>query len=638
MSKADTPQPSHDVQSTWGIFPSPLYRQARQSLPLPRGACRQSGPPLASAARASSLDAPPRPRAHTPLSRAGRATGRFFGALALLCAVGLGLASKAEAADVPFDINRFQPALGTGRFVTLDLAEIAPMLEVAPQLFLHYARDPLYLYIGNQPQYPLIHDRVTGDLGISVGIPINGTGRLQFGLSLPVTVYQNGQTGDVATTFAGSRYLDQLPTNDVKSAGQEDLRFHLKVVFVNGRVGGLGAAGSLKLPTGDKNSFLGNPLPTFDLRLIGHLNFWKFTLALNIGWLFAEDRPVVFTDTGMSLSYGLGLGLKVAQWARGSVDILTEVFGLSYRDFNSLGEAPIEGTAALRLNFADWHIYLGAGPGIPPNYAKGIGTPEYRIYGGLQWAWHKKKAPPPPPPPPPAPDCRCRGANCACTPGVNCPCTPGVNCRCTPGVDCPCTEGKDCACEEGKNCACTPGVNCPCTPGVDCLCGIDPVTHVSTCPKKPIRLKGESFNFDSPELTEEGKQTIRNETEKLVDHLNQGGKLRIEGHTDNVGGMEYNTRLSKGRARSVHELVVSELKAKGVPDQVIDTQVLPFAWYSYKCAAVPYSKHDPNKVSKKLKEQEKKLRDDENEPNRRIEINQYPDETVKCYVPLPPQQ
>ena len=68
MSKADTPQPSHDVQSTWGIFPSPLYRQVRRSLPLPRGACRQSGPPIA---------APPRPGAHTLLSRGGR----FLGAL-----------------------------------------------------------------------------------------------------------------------------------------------------------------------------------------------------------------------------------------------------------------------------------------------------------------------------------------------------------------------------------------------------------------------------------------------------------------------------------------------------------------------------------------------------------------------------
>jgi outer membrane protein OmpA-like peptidoglycan-associated protein len=545
----------------------------------------------------------------------------------VLCAAGLGLSSSAHAADVAVDVNRFAPAFGTGRLVTLDLAEISPTLEIAPQLFVHYARDPLYLYIGSTPQYPLVHDRLTGDIGISVGIPIHGTGRLQFGLALPVTMWQTGSTDRVAMDYAGTKYIDQLPTNAVKSAGQEDLRFQIKGVFVNGRLGGLGAAGDLRVPTGDKISFLGSPLPSFNLRLLGHLNFWKFTVALNVGWLFAENRPVVFTNTGMSLSYGLGLGFQLAKWSSGSVDLLAEVYGLSYMDFASLGETPLEGTGSVRLNIKDWHIYLGAGPGIPPNYNKGIGTPEYRLYAGLQYAWQKKPAPPRPPPPPPPPDCRCRGANCACTPGVNCPCTPGVNCRCTPGVDCPCTEGKDCACEEGKNCACTPGVNCPCTEGVDCLC-----IPGKTCPKKPIRLKGESFEFDSPKLTGDGEQTISQEISKLVEHLRQGGKIRIEGHTDNVGGMEYNTRLSKGRAQSVHDMVVRELRAAGVTDDILASQVLPFTWYSYKCAAVPYSQR---KGKTKL---DKKLRDDENEPNRRIEINQYPDDTVKCFVPLPPQQ
>jgi len=405
-------------------------------------------------------------------------------------------------------------------------------------------------------------------------------------------------------------------------------------VFVNGKLGGLGAAGDLKLPTGDKNSFLGSPLPSFDLKLLGHLNFWKFTLAMNIGWLFAENRPVVFTNTGMSLSYGLGLGLKVGQWSSGSVDVIAEVYGLSFMNFANLGEAPMEGTGTLRLNIKDWHIYLGAGPGIPPNYAKGIGSPQYRIFGGLQYAWQKRPAPPKPPEPPKPPDCRCTGPNCACTPGVNCPCTPGVNCPCTPGVDCPCTAGKDCACEEGKDCACI-GPNCPC--GIDpatgisnCPCGVDPATGISNCPKKNIKIRGSSFAFNSPSLRPEGEAIIQAEAGKLAEHLRQGRKLRVEGHTDNVGDMTYNTRLSKGRAENVHKLILSELRAKGVSEDVIASQVLPFTWYSFKCPAVAYSKKGKNQAA---------LRDDENEPNRRIEINLDPDEGIlKCFVPLPQQK
>ena len=552
----------------------------------------------------------------------------------MLCALGLclGLASEktAHAADVAVDINRFRPAFGTGRLVTLDLAEVSNTLEIAPQLFVHYARNPLYFYLGPDPQFPLVQDRVTGDLGVSVGIPINGKGRLQFGLSLPVTLFQNGDSAKLDQLYnSNPMFRDQLPSNNPAVAGQEDLRFQIKGVLVNGRIGGLGLAGDLKMPTGDKKSFLGSTLPTFDLRLLAHLNLGRLTVALNAGWLFAQDQKVVFTDTGMSLSYGLGMGVKLAKWDTGSLDLMAEVYGLANKNFKSLGETPMEATGAFRLNVKDFHLYLGAGPGIPPNYAKGIGSPDYRVYLGLQYAWHKPKytPPPPPPPPPPAPDCRCKGPNCACTPGVNCPCTPGVDCPCTPGVDCACTAGVNCACEEGKTCACTPGVNCPCTEGVDCLCkpGVN-------CARKNIKIKGSVFEFDSPELKPEGLADVSQHLKTLAEHLNGGGRVRIEGHTDNVGGFVYNIRLSRDRAQSVGAFIRKELVAReGLSQAMVDDNI-QVGWYSQSCAQALASK-----LQGKTK-LDRDARDKQNEPNRRVEINLWPDTTIKCFVPLPPQQ
>ena len=571
---------------------------------------------------------------HRPLTNTFFARLRFRLATVLFAA-GLGVTQTASAQDSPnaLDINRFAPAFGTGRLVTQDLAELLPRFEIAPQLFLHYARNPLYLYMGGEPKFPLVSDRLTGDLGISVGIPIRGTGRFQFGLSLPVTFWQAGEVGRIGQEIA-PQYRSSLPNQDPNSIGQEDLRFQAKVVFVNGKWGGLGFAGDVKLPTGDKSSFMGSELPTGNLKLLFHLNLWRFTLVLNPGVFLAKTQQIGFTEFGNSLSLGGGLNLRLVNWNRGSLDVMTEVFGLANWNFRSLGETPLEATVAGRVNIetqraGDFHIYVGGGPGVPATGGgKGLGSPDFRVYAGLVWSWNKKPTPPPPPPPPPPPDCRCRGADCPCIPGVNCGCTPGVNCPCTPGVDCPCTAGKDCVCEEGKTCGCTPGKDCPCTPGVTCPCkpGID-------CPKKNIKIAGSLFEFDSQVLTQDGLATIRQSIETIAEHINKGNKIRIEGHTDKVGPLDYNTRLSRARAESVADFIKTELGQKGIPVEVLQASVL-VGWYAFNCKFVADS---PLSDQRKLTPDKQKQRDRENEPNRRVEINLWPDESIKCFVPLPPQ-
>ncbi|MFO0578120.1 MAG: OmpA family protein [Polyangia bacterium] len=566
------------------------------------------------------------------------------GPLSFLCALGLflGLVTPAAAqSQTALDVNRFQPAFGTGRLVTLDLAEVSSTFEVAPQLFLHYAKNPLYVYLGDQPLFPLVGDRLTGDLGISVGIPIRGTGRFQFGVSLPVTFWQNGDAQRFREMFPTHPLAQQLAMSDPKSIGQEDLRLQAKAVFVNGKYGGLGVALDGRFPTGDKGSFLGSPFLTFQARLLAHLNLWRFTFVINPGVFIGQEAKILDTRTGgFQFPWGGGVNLRLYTGERFSWDLMGEAFGTAYIDrekwtFGDFKEAPLEGTVATRFNVetrssGNFHIYLGAGPGGPVNTNKAIGSPDYRIYGGLVWAWKKKpeKKPPPPEIPPPS-DCRCRGGNCPCTPGMNCACTPGVDCPCAPGVDCSCIPGKTCPCEEGKDCACTPGVNCPCVPGVTCPCkpGVD-------CPRKNIKISGSLFEFDSPNLRDSGRQEILKHIDRLAEHLKSGAKVRIEGHTDNVGAVEYNKRLSHDRAQTVAEFIKTELKSRGVPPEQADAGVVT-GWYASQCASQPASKLG---VLKKLTPAQKKQRDDENEPNRRVEINLYPDETIKCFVPLPPQQ
>ena len=79
-------------------------------------------------------------------------------------------------------------------------------------------------------------------------------------------------------------------------------------------------------------------------------------------------------------------------------------------------------------------------------------------------------------------------------------------------------------------------------------------------------------------LFDSGKATIQPESSKCLDEVaallkkNAGWKMQIEGHTDNVGGKEANTKLSQARADAVrgwlvtHGVAAPRLTAKGFGD------------------------------------------------------------------------
>ena len=67
------------------------------------------------------------------------------------------------------------------------------------------------------------------------------------------------------------------------------------------------------------------------------------------------------------------------------------------------------------------------------------------------------------------------------------------------------------------------------------------------------------FEFDSDVMTGAYEQTLA----KLDEAIREGGgfkKLSIEGHTDSIGGAEYNQRLSQKRADAIKKYLVSKYK------------------------------------------------------------------------------
>ncbi len=78
-----------------------------------------------------------------------------------------------------------------------------------------------------------------------------------------------------------------------------------------------------------------------------------------------------------------------------------------------------------------------------------------------------------------------------------------------------------------------------------------------------VNLPDVLFEFDSARLTPSARRTARDIAEALRDA--PGRSIAVEGHTDSIGTVAYNQRLSENRARSVADaLVDSGVSARAV--------------------------------------------------------------------------
>src|SRR5690606_30407158 len=94
----------------------------------------------------------------------------------------------ALADEAPLDLNRFHMALGTEKILTTELAAVGPNWQLVPQLVLQYADAPLVLTMGDEYESDVVRNRITGELGVSLSL----RDRVQLSLSLPVTLFQDG--------------------------------------------------------------------------------------------------------------------------------------------------------------------------------------------------------------------------------------------------------------------------------------------------------------------------------------------------------------------------------------------------------------------------------------------------------------
>jgi OmpA-OmpF porin, OOP family len=321
---------------------------------------------------------------------------------------------------------------------------------------------------------------------------------------------------------------------------------------------GLAALIELRLPTGDKAAFASDGL-ALQPGVVATRGFGRVRVDAEVGYLFREPGQYAQLVVQDGLTYGLAASLPLGRpggsgWSSRTRAMAELVGGWPRGDDGSTERyrAPLSVRGGLRTALAhDVSVEAGAGTGIGQ---AGYGRESWRVFAGIRFAPHPKPAEAAPVQPAavvPVKTVGDRDGDGVPDDKDLCPDQPG-----TADMDgCPDRDGDFIPDPEDK---------CPDEPGPasndGCPVPAGPVVEIQT---EKLSLK-DSIYFDT------AKATIKPQSDHvldaiatlLVDHA-ELRRVRVEGHTDDVGSAPHNKDLSQRRAASVVKALVQRGIAAG---------------------------------------------------------------------------
>ncbi|MSP61610.1 MAG: OmpA family protein [Myxococcales bacterium] len=306
-----------------------------------------------------------------------------------LCAAATILFAGGEAgAQMPVDkpgiaLERFLPPPGTGRLFAVPTARTLDLLNFSIGLTFDYARAPLRIPppdVGGDGT-DIIGNQVTGQLLLALGL-----GRVEVGLGLPVSIFQNGST---------TPYTPPL----LSAFAIGDLRFDAKLRLTPERWPFAAAVDVIaSFPSGGSASYTGEAGLGFAGRVVIDYRIGPVTLAANAGYRY-RTVPTRLANLYLADEILAGGGAQLALIAD-KLDLFAEAWGsfgvrgdpdgrvnpqtgMKEPDSPGAEEKPLEALAGLKLALSSGlHAAVAAGPGL----SRGYGTPTYRVALGIGWA------------------------------------------------------------------------------------------------------------------------------------------------------------------------------------------------------------------------------------------------------------
>ncbi len=484
------------------------------------------------------------------------------------------------------DLNNFNPSTDGLGYVTVESGETHKPGYFNLGLFLDYGIQslPQSNLGGEAPNDHRITTNVHGAVGVSKGWSI--------GFSMTNLIHDS-----VAENSLG---------NALSDSGRESFRLDSKVRFINTNKAKIGALLGVNFNNIENNPYLGDgPGPS-----IAAGAFYERTTSRTLRW--AVNAGYRMRNTGDAIPgfsiepienqifYSLGLNYWYQNW---KTYFIGELYG------SSATHSPLNETDRSPSNL---EILLGAKQkffkrmegqvGVTRGLYQGLSTPEFRFYAGLNFYFG-----------PPNGEIYGRGEHggmvkkfevkdrdgdgvrdvddrCPGTPAntmvdrYGCPISidsaildddfDGVdnaddqcpNTRTGVAVDavgCPRKKGDNSVAYESMDSDADGVLNdydlCPQTPtGVRVTergCEVDKIQNVD--------LGNLNFITGTAKLTPNSRKRFRKKIGYLTKIRNKLNKIVIEGHTDSVGGRQYNQNLSQRRAETIKLILVNELKLPG---------------------------------------------------------------------------
>jgi outer membrane protein OmpA-like peptidoglycan-associated protein len=314
----------------------------------------------------------------------------------------------------PLDVELIRPGLSPAGGFAVDAPDAVATGAWSVGALVQYEDAPLRLYDGDALLGALVGHRVVAQLhgGVSV------SRRTSFSVVVPFAAHFGSSTVDAV----GADGLDWARNG----GGVGDLSVTARVHAGTWDRFQLGVLGTVLLPTGNRQQYMGEKLPRLRAGLLGATDLGRVRLQTNLLALLRAPVPTVFDFTaGPELQIDLGLQGRVLP---GQLDLIGEwVSRVGLAKGKEGGRLASEVIAGVRYTpRPELRVDLALGKGL----TEGYGTTVIRALLGLTWVHVPKPKvepapvvvveeeeplvdatvpdpppvePPPPPPPPPPP-------------------------------------------------------------------------------------------------------------------------------------------------------------------------------------------------------------------------------------------